>query len=182
MRLDIGLCQECAAADRRLERNSFIDNVLKDKVTPKKGSIVCCDLGDPLTKVALLGLSLDHSGVYVGGGKIVHRDGGGYLALVSPKEFIERLDGWNAAISIYVSCGGENPVGFDFVAERALAALRDPRHDGYNLLTKNCHQFCQYCLTGEEKGFADCTFTSLQDALIAKYGLKEWRVWDIELF
>jgi hypothetical protein len=162
-----------------------------------KGSIVCCDLGDPLTKTALLAaevlewtatrqssgcFSLDHSGVYVGDDEIVHRDGGGYLALVSPKEFIERLDGWNAAISIYVSCRGENPVGSDTAAERALEALHDPQHYGYNLLTKNCHQFCQYCLTGEEKGFADCTFTSLQNALVGMYGLSEWRVWDIELF
>jgi hypothetical protein len=189
-----GLCPECSAAESRLSRNSFIDNVFKEKVTPVRGSIVCCDLGDPLTKAALLAaevleraatkrssgrFSLDHSGVYVGNGEIVHRDGGGYLASVSPKEFIERLDGWNAAISIYVSCRGEKPVGSAVVARRALAALRDPRHKGYNLLIKNCHQFCQYCLTGEEKGLADCTFTSLQDALIEEYGLSGWHVWDI---
>jgi hypothetical protein len=148
------------------------NNVFKDRVLPAKGSIVYCSLA----------VALEHSGVYVGDGSIVHRDGNGYLALVSSGEFISRIDGYNDAISIYVSCRRENPVGSEEVARRALECLRDPKHpehNGYDILLKNCHQFCQYCLTGKEQGAAQCTFFSLSRRLNTIYHMDNWRVWSM---
>ncbi|MDR1873642.1 MAG: lecithin retinol acyltransferase family protein [Synergistaceae bacterium] len=149
-------------------RISFIDNVFREKVHPVEGSIICCDLG----------IVADHSGVYIGDGKIVHRDGGGYIAVVSPETFIERLDGLNNAISLYVSCRGENAAGLEEVAQRAQRSVKDPAHRGYNLLLKNCHQFCQYCLSGKEPGFLSASYLSLEQMLRKVYKMDNWRVWD----
>ena len=71
---------------------SLIDNVFRDKVSsPAIGSMVYCDL-----------ITAEHSGIYIGKGKIVHLDGEGIIEAVSPDLFLERLDGLNTAISIYV--------------------------------------------------------------------------------
>ena len=153
----------------------IIDNVFRDKVHPVKGSIVCCDLG-------FLNIGVEHSGVYVGDGKIVHRDGGGYLDIVPPKTFLERFDGINGAISVYVSCCGTEAVGSKEVAKRARRALKNPNFEGYNLLTNNCHLFCQYCLTNDDPGLLDFTFASLEKTLEEEYGFDNWRVWDIDIY
>lgn len=160
------------------KRNSFVDNVFRDQVKPVVGSVVCCDLA-PLPLDALLGVTADHTGIYVGRGKIAHRDGAGYLKIVSTNEFINRLDGFNAAMSIYVSCNGTKPFGVKAAAQRAREAINDPQHGGYGLVTKNCHQFVQYCLTGNiHDSLTDCTFTSLEELLKA-HGVDNWRVWDL---
>jgi len=140
-------------------------------VFPVKGSVVCCDLG--------LGIDVvDHSGVYVGDGKIAHRDGNGYLAIVSPEIFIKRLGGLNCAGSIYVSCRGEYAVGSEETARKALEAISDNRHGGYSLLKKNCHHFCQFCLTGEIAQGPFLPFTSLESILSKTYGFDNWREWN----
>ena len=144
-----------------------------DDVVPTEGSIVCC---------MLAGVA-DHSGVYVGNGRIIHRinEDGGYLAETSPREFLERLDGWNAAVTIFVACKGKNPTGSRKIADRAREALNDPRHEGYNLITKNCHQFCHYCLTGKiDNGIMDFTFTALEDEMMRIQGMDTWRRWEFE--
>ena len=151
-----------------------LTSLFKKKDCPVKGSIVYCDLG----KSAAF---FEHSGVYVGNGKIVHRDGDGKIEKVSPKEFLNRLDGKNIAKSIYVSYRGVNAAGSDEVAKRALTAVSDSRHKGYGLLTKNCHQFCQYCLTGEEKGITDCSLASLKGTLKEVYECDDWRKWNIDI-
>ncbi len=133
-----------------------------DDVVPSEGSIVCC----------MLAGVWDHSGVYVGNGRIIHRDGGGYIDEVSPREFLERLDGRNLAVTIFVACKGKNPTSSREIADRAREALNDPQHEGYNLITKNCHQFCHYCLTGKiDNGIDDFTFTALEDEMMRIQGM-----------
>lgn len=83
---------------------SFIDNVIKDKVTPKAGSVVYCDL--------VFGYA-EHSGIYVGGNKIVHLNKKGIIEKVSPKEFVEET----TAMSIYVSSSRETSDGNPLVAQ-----------------------------------------------------------------
>ena len=153
-----------------MEGRSIFELFTNKDVYPVKGSIVCC----------LLGAVLDHSGVYVGNDTIIHRDGDGYLAEVSPREFIERLSGVNPAVTIFVSCKGDNPVGSEKAAQRAREALYDPQHDGYNLLMKNCHQFCHYCLTGQkDNGAGDFTFLSLENELRHILNANSWRAWHL---
>lgn len=152
-------------------------DAVRDKVKPIKGSIVKCDLA----------VGLDHSGVYVGDERIAHRDGGGHIELVSPKDFVSRLGGRNPTSKIYVSCCGQNAVGSTSVAERALEAYsfrKDKTEQlGYNLIFKNCHHFSQHCLTGlksDKQGTMDFTFTSLEKTLKDEYGFNMWRLWDFQ--
>ena len=150
-----------------LEGRTLIDIFTNKQVLPVEGSIVCC----------LLGLA-DHSGVYVGDGRIIHRDGMGIIADVSPREFLARLDGWNPAVTVFVSCREDEPVGSRDTALRARGALFDPRHEGYNLITRNCHQFCHYCLTGKtDNGATDFTFLSLEHEMRKVLHATSWRAW-----
>lgn len=160
-------------------RNALIDNVFRDQVKPVVGSVVCCDLA-PIPLDALTGMTADHTGIYVGYNKIAHRDGEGFLKIVSTNEFLSRLGGFNAAMSIYVSCKGENPVGVKEAAQRARLAIDDPQHGGYNLVLKNCHQFTQYCVTGHiDNGLTDFMFSTLEDTLHSEWGMDNWRVWNL---
>jgi len=155
----------------RPKGRTVIETIFRDGVKPIPGSIVCCDLAG----------AWEHSGVYVGRNRIIHRDGNGYLASVSPEEFLSRLDGLNPAISIHVSCDDDgDPVGGGWIAERARAALKSSRlRNGYNLLTKNCHQFCRYCLTGDADGSVfNCSFASLEDLMKDELDFTNWRRWD----
>ena len=93
---------------------SIYDNIVKDKVYPVEGSILYCDL--------LFG-SAEHSGVYIGNNEIVHLDGTGIIEIVTPDEFLGRINGFNSAISIYVSCDGEIPVGGKSIAKRAKSKV-----------------------------------------------------------
>ena len=150
-----------------MEGRNIIDIFTNKQVYPVEGSIVSCLLGPA-----------DHSGVYVGNNTIIHRDGRGFIAEVSPREFIERLDGWNPAVTIFVSCRGNDPVGSHEAAQRAREALHDPEHEGYHLLAKNCHQFCHYCLTGRiDNGATDFTFNSLENELRRVLNANSWRSW-----
>lgn len=148
---------------------------LKEPVKPIPGSVVCC-------KLALL---VDHSGIYIGGGRIIHRDGDYGLTCVDIETFLRRLNGNNPAITVYVSSKMDSltkghAVGSQSVADRAVKALNDPAHsNGYNLLTKNCHQFCQYCLTGRiDNGMVDCAFSNLESVLRRSCEFDCWHVLD----
>ena len=90
------------------------------------------------------------------------------------------LSGW-LAVTIFVACKGKNPTGSREIADRAREALNDPQHEGYNLITKNCHQFCHYCLTGKiDNGIDDFTFTALEDEMMRIQGMDTWRRWEFE--
>ena len=136
------------------------------------GSIVCCDLA----------FAVDHTGIYVGRGRIIHRDGDGFLASVTPEVFLDRLNGVNNAINIFVACDERgHPVGGEDVAKEARLALKTPEvKNGYNLFLKNCHQFCRYCITGEEGNIGNFTFTSLEDLMKREFGFARWRVWKFD--
>lgn len=88
---------------------SFIDNVIFDFCeTMEEGCIVYCDM-----------YKFEHSGVYVGDNTIVHLDGNGEILAVSPEEFLDRLGGFNNAITIYTCCVGKKPVGAKDTAKYA---------------------------------------------------------------
>ena len=53
---------------------SFIDNVIRDKVAPVPASVVYCELD----------LAVEHSGIYIGDDQIVNLDGRGEIEVVSP--------------------------------------------------------------------------------------------------
>lgn len=148
---------------------SFIDNVIRDTVDkPKVGSIVYCDLAAG---------NAEHSGIYVGYNKIVHLNGDGLIESVTPKQFIDRLGGFNTAISIYVSCNGLKPVGSKEAAKRAKKMVGIRRE--YNLLLDNCHQFSAGCLSGDFEN-ANNFMWILKKEASKRINANSWRVWDVK--
>ena len=147
---------------------SFNDNVLNEKVTPVEGSVLYCDLAFSL---------VEHSGIYIGNNEIVHLDGSGVVEVVSPREFLGRLNGFNNAISIYVSCNGESAVGSNSVASRARAMVGEILD--YNLILNNCHQFSSGCLTDNFRNL-DIILSMLQQRAEESMGANTWRVWETD--
>lgn len=150
---------------------SFIDNVIRDTVaTPAIGSVVYCDL--------LLDMFTDikHTGIYIGAGQIVHLNGDGEIEVVSPQQFLKRLDGRNPAISVYTSCRrGARPHGLEGAARRARQAIGERRD--YSLFSRNCHQFTAGCLTGDFNNHYT-RFELLRHLAENAFNMEEWRVWD----
>ena len=147
---------------------SFIDNVLRNTVpSPAKGSVVYCDLVAGTT---------EHTGIYIGKNYIVHLNGDGVIERVTPKQFMRRLNGFNTAISIYVSCRDGAPVGSNKVAKLAESMIGKTRE--YNVILDNCHQFTSGCLTGEFDNSCNF-FTFLNDTIKNEINGNEWRVWDL---
>ena len=145
---------------------SFVDNVFRDAVTPVRGSVLYCDFGH-----------FEHSGIYIGDNLIVQLTSTGAVEYALPHEFIQGT----TAISIYVSCIDENPVGHKKVADRAETAVGSTRD--YSIVTNNCHIFCSECLTGRSN--ADTGLWMLKHTAEQVIGVNTWRVWDIgsdELF
>ena len=142
-------------------------NVLPD-VRFVPGCVVKCDLW-----------ALDHTGIYVGEGKFVHRtgDASGYIEQCDYDTFLNRLNGNNNAISIYVACKADGPIAEDAIAHRALNSIGKSNFDGYNLLFRNCHHFTHYCITGKNiETPQNCTFQSIDTLLRQKYNMDMWRI------
>lgn len=112
---------------------SVFDNHFKDKVKPVRGSIVKCEL-----------YGFEHSGVYVGNGKIVELTGEGSIRLTDAAGFTEGTN----ALTIYVACcNSGKPLAKRSVADRAVKKTGTNRN--YNLALDNCHQFTAGCITGD---------------------------------
>ena len=145
---------------------SFVDNVVRSTVRPVPGSVLYCDLAFS---------AVEHTGIYLGKNEIAHLDGSGKIEVVSPKHFLGRLDGWNTAISIYVSCRGKTPVGCPRVADRARAMVGKRRN--YNVILDNCHQFSSGCLSGNYENPHNFFWMVKYEA--KKYlHADQWRVWE----
>ena len=95
---------------------------------------------------------------------------------MSPAQFLNRLDGWNTAMSIYVSCNGNNPVGSEEVANRALNKVG--RRVDYNVIFNNCHQFTAGCLNDDAEGDPMNFLWMLKMEASTYLNAGSWRVWD----
>jgi len=149
-------------------------NVIRTKLKKKTsqisvGSIIFCNLG----------VWGEHTGVYIGDGKIVHLDGSGEILQTTPYDFVRRLGGWNPSRHIFVGCGVDNyPVGTLAVATRAIEKIGCKR--SYNLIFDNCHQFTAGCVTGDFENSANFKWM-LNDVLEENMGVVKWCVWDTDL-
>jgi hypothetical protein len=145
---------------------SFIDNVIREKVIPAIGSVVYCELAFGLT---------GHSGIYIGNNEIVHLNGSGYIEAVTPNKFLDRLDGFNSAISIYVSCLDRRAVGNPKAASRAKSLIGKQRN--YDLIFDNCHRFVSGCLSGDFDN-QDKFLWMVKFRAMTEFPANSWRVWD----
>ena len=147
--------------------DGLINSAIKELVKPKVGSVVHC---------GLLMNQIEHSGIYVGYNKIVHLDGSGRIEVVSPKVFLDRLDGMNLATNIYVSCRNGEAVASKKAAARARSKINQTIK--YSLTSNNCHMFTSGCLTGDFKN-KDNFFSYLEETVEKELNMNEWRVWDL---
>lgn len=129
-------------------------------VIPIEGSILYTDL---------LGEYAQHSGVYIGHGRIVDLNRHGEIQIVSPREFMSGGTG----TEIYVSCIGLRAVGSREVARRAYRNVGQRRD--YHILLNNCHQFASGCLSGHYEN--DDSFLWMLKASAVKYlGANSWHI------
>jgi hypothetical protein len=144
---------------------SIVDNFIRNTVDePGVGSILYCDL--------FMGTS-EHSGVYLGDGKIVHLNGKGVIEIVSPKEFVSGT----TALSIYVSCIGAAPTQNFSVAERAKQYERKVGFRNYNFVMDNCHQFTAACILGDLENSTNFLWF-LKGVCERELFVDSWRVWE----
>ncbi|OEE89426.1 hypothetical protein A1OQ_11650 [Enterovibrio norvegicus FF-162] len=142
---------------------SLVDNVILDKTTPRRGSVVYCDLA--------FGYA-DHSGIYIGNGQIAHLNGKGMIELVPASQFIHDT----TAISIYVSCDEDGDAIGDEVAAKNAEHYLGMETD-YHLVWRNCHQFAAYCVSGDIENNT-ALLTQLKSESKFYQGTQKWRVWD----
>ncbi|WPC75926.1 lecithin retinol acyltransferase family protein [Vibrio porteresiae] len=154
-----------------------VDNYIFDKVQPQIGSVVYCDL-------IIAASVIQHSGIYVGNGEIVHLNRDGVVEKVNADGFVSGLFGLQCGSSIYVSCSNTSSVGCSYAADVALSEVGN-KYD-YSIIKFNCHQFVSGCVLGfilepESMDWGDRIVSSLTGLKLVcreNIGSDNWRVWD----
>jgi uncharacterized protein with von Willebrand factor type A (vWA) domain len=159
----------------------FVDSTFRDKVVPVPGSVLYCDLW----------IGAEHSGIYVGEGKISNIVVDGVVESVvrrsSPRSFTSKS--WLGR-KIYVSCNSHGAVGHPVVAHGADAHVGERAFYGY--LFSNCHTFSTKCVNyvgqyeAENSGWEadnqgemlELMLIQLKGAARIKLGATKWRLWD----
>ena len=147
----------------------------ENEVAPVRGCVLRCDLG----------LLLDHTGVYIGRGRIVSLNRHGQVRIETPVSFFP--PGTNPEKSkIYTAC----LKGTDIVLASSVVAGRAKKKNNarteYNVLFNNCHRFTCGCLTGDFENDV-VSFAMLEDVLTRNIRSlipkKAWwrRLWDFIL-
>lgn len=163
----------------------LIDSKIRQHVTPVPGSVLYCDLW----------VAVEHSGIYVGDGKISNIVVDGIAE--SSVSYSSAADFTSKSIlgrKIYVSCNKDGAVGNSKVAHGADNHIGERVLYGYFL--KNCHQFSTKCINytdqaPEQIGLTEKTFSfvpplatweptlaALKNAARKKLGTTKWRLWD----
>lgn len=141
----------------------FIDKSNNTINEPKIGSILY---------TGLLADMAEHTGVYIGGGKIIELNNQGHIMEVTPSEFINGGTG----INIYVSSLDNQPVGSSLIAQRAVEYEREVGVKEYNVLFDNCHMFTSACITGDLDNHYSFLWM-VKDLAQKSLGSNQWLVW-----
>lgn len=126
----------------------------KNCVFPIKGCIVRCNLG----------VLLDHSGIYVGNGKIVNLNRNSEIKIEDFKSFFPPGTDPNSN-KIYTACLYETNIVLHSkkICNRALKKVN--HLSKYNLLFNNCHRFTCGCITGNFEN-ETVSFSMLEDNIL----------------
>ena len=151
-----------------------LEKILPGKSLPGMG--IRCSEPIPGTPVYCnLAVAVEHTGIYVGDNEIVQLNGDGNIEIVSPREFLARLDGLNPAVSIYCACRSGKALGRKVIADRARSMVGSRRD--YSLVFDNCHQFTCGCISGDFEN--PCNFFwMVENEIRAKLGAFTWAEWD----
>lgn len=127
-----------------------------------EGAILFCKLGP-----------FEHTGIYIGNGKIVELSGEGRVQVTNAVGFVSGFPGTK---TIYVASDGFSPLASKAIARRAKHKVGHGRN--YNLILDNCHQFTAGCITGDYENNANF-FGSLEYVITHRMNKGrqiEWRV------
>ena len=113
----------------------------------------------------------EHSGIHIGGHKIVSLRGRGEVVEESTREFVQR----GANRLMWASCRNDVAVGNSSVAKRAQDAIGQRRE--YDIVLDNCHMFTSGCLTGDPEN-EDRFLWKLKDTAKVVLHADNWRVWN----
>lgn len=103
---------------------------------PATGSVVYCDLGP-----------VEHSGIYVGGKKIIDLNGKGEVGIKSLQEFTSHINIKNPYIYAPFRLNSNESVGLYEASMLAWEMKHNLYSRNYNLVMDNCHQFAAGCIT-----------------------------------
>ncbi len=142
----------------KLTMSPFLQSVLE----PAIGSVVYCDLAGVV----------EHSGIYIGGGMIIHFNRHGIVERVTPEAFTSKA----THPAIYVGCGPDGPVGDPEAAKRAIAWERSGHPKDYNVVFNNCLNFSAACVTGNIDS-PETFLTLLRWTAEMHMGATKWRAW-----
>ena len=106
-------------------------------VSAEKGCILKCDLG----------VLLEHTGVYIGKGKIVSLNRHGIVRVENEKSFFPPGTDPDKS-KIMVACAGETDKVLRSTKIAEAARKRIDEKTDYNLFFNNCHRFTTGCVTG----------------------------------
>ena len=157
----------------------FIDSTFRARVEPVPGSVLYCDLM----------LAVEHSGIYLGQGKIADivvdnlASADSSVQHSTASEFTSRSQ---LGRKIYVSCDKHGAVGHPRVAMHAESRIGERRF--YGLFFKNCHTFSTQCVEQSNQSHDawslglpstwEPTITELKRRARKKLGATRWRLWD----
>lgn len=141
----------------------FTDKLGKTIDEPKIGSILY---------TGLLADFMEHTGIYIGNGKIIELNNKGHITVVSPSEFVNGGTG----INIYVSSRNGHSVGSSLIAERAIEFEKGIGVKNYNILFDNCHMFTSACIINELDN-SNSFLWMVKDLAKISIGADEWLVW-----
>jgi hypothetical protein len=147
--------------------SNAVHNLLSDEeecTKPIPGTPVYCNLA----------VVAEHTGIYIGNNEIVHLSGDGNIEIVSPAEFVGRLDGLNPAVNIYFATYKGKALGNRTIADRTRAMVGSCRN--YSVAFDNCHQFTCGCISGDFEN--PCNFFWMVEAEIRnKWDGLVWQNW-----
>ena len=125
------------------------------EVAPVKGCIFKCDLG----------VLLEHTGLYIGGGKIVSLNRHSQIRIENEHSFFP--PGTNPASNhIYAACYGNTDELLFSPAIARRARKKVNQKTSYNVLFNNCHRFTAGCITGNFENEV-VSFSQLEDVIFA---------------
>lgn len=151
--------------------NSVVKSMISH-FTDKFGQTIAEPQIGSILYTGLLADFMEHTGIYIGNGKIIELNNQGHITVVSPSEFVNGGTG----INIYVSAQNGYPVGSSLIAERAIKFEKEIGVKNYNILFDNCHIFTSACIINELDN-ANSFLWMVKDLAKISIGADEWLVW-----
>ncbi len=141
------------------------------EIRAMKGCILKCDLG----------LLLEHTGIYIGRGRIVGLNRHSEIRIEDPTSFFP--PGTNPKSSrIYAACYGNTDEILISAAAARRARKKINQKTPYNVFFNNCHRFTTGCLTGNFENDV-VSFSQLEDVIFAhQEELRPKKPWWIRLY